>query len=157
MALVRILVDGYSLLHSWRDLAAGKPRHSPAAREALIHLLTLYQDTIGIPITIVFDGMGAPPGVQAPVSSGKLEILFSPAGQTADDIIERAAARFKPYGEIMAVTNDNAERSTVLSLDGMFSSCDNFIQTVKDALKEQDRDIASLNQRERQRFKNPRP
>ena len=28
MAIVRILVDGYSLLHAWRDLAPGEPRHS---------------------------------------------------------------------------------------------------------------------------------
>ena len=28
MALVRILVDGYSLLHNWPELAPGQPRHS---------------------------------------------------------------------------------------------------------------------------------
>ena len=44
MALVRILVDGYSLLHSWPELAPGKPRHSAAARDELIRVLTLYQE-----------------------------------------------------------------------------------------------------------------
>jgi predicted RNA-binding protein with PIN domain len=33
MALVRILVDGYSLLHGWPELAPGAPRHSERARE----------------------------------------------------------------------------------------------------------------------------
>ena len=56
MALVRILVDGYSLLHSWPELAPGKARHSAAARDELIRVLTLYQDTVGTPITIFFDG-----------------------------------------------------------------------------------------------------
>ena len=41
MALVRILVDGYSLLHDWPELAPGKARHSASAREELIQRLKL--------------------------------------------------------------------------------------------------------------------
>jgi len=40
MALVRILVDGYSLLHNWPELAEGAPRHSERARDELIQILT---------------------------------------------------------------------------------------------------------------------
>src|SRR6202012_1723883 len=58
MALVRILVDGYSLLHNWPQLAPGKARHSAEARDELIHILTLYRDASGTPLTIVFDGAG---------------------------------------------------------------------------------------------------
>ena len=75
MALVRILVDGYSLLHNWPELAPGKPRHSMEARDELIRILTLYRDATGTPITIVFDGAGKsrrhgnfpPPGTGNPV------------------------------------------------------------------------------------------
>jgi len=56
MALARILVDGYSLLHAWTELAPGKPRFSAAAREELIHVLTQYHDMTGTPLTVVFDG-----------------------------------------------------------------------------------------------------
>ncbi len=59
MALVRILVDGYSLLHGWPELAEGSPRHSEAARDALVEMLTQYQDACGTPVTIFFDGRGA--------------------------------------------------------------------------------------------------
>jgi predicted RNA-binding protein with PIN domain len=156
MALVRILVDGYSLLHNWQEIAPGKPRHSAAARDELIHRLTLYRDAIGTPITLVFDGSGAPPGTPPPSSTPEMEILYSPPGQTADDVIERAAARFQPFGEVLAVTDDNAERSTVMSFGGMACSCFNFIQTVKDALKEMDHDLANYNRRERSRFKKSR-
>src|SRR5262245_57532350 len=91
MPLVRILVDGYSLLHNWPELAPGMPRHSAAARDELIHWLTLYRDAIGTPITIVFDGAGAPSGTPKPISTPDLEIFYSRAGQTADDVIERVA------------------------------------------------------------------
>ena len=69
MAIVRILVDGYSLLHNWLELAPGKARHSASARDELIQRLKLYQDAIGTPITIFFDGGGAPSGTPAALST----------------------------------------------------------------------------------------
>lgn len=156
MALVRILVDGFSLLHSWPELASGKPRHSAAAREELIHILTLYRDAIGTPITIVFDGSGAPAGTPAAQSTPEMEILYSRAGRTADDIIERVAHRMSSFGEVLAVTDDFAERDTVISMGGMASSCFNFIQTVENTLNEQQRDIKNYNRSERTKFKNSR-
>ncbi len=56
MALARILVDGYSLLHHWPELAPGQPRHSARAREELIYVLTRYYDATATPVTIFFDG-----------------------------------------------------------------------------------------------------
>ena len=59
MALVRILVDGYSLLHNWPELAPGAARHSARAREELVHVLTRYHDATDEPVTVFFDGAGA--------------------------------------------------------------------------------------------------
>src|SRR5664280_2930489 len=82
MALVRILVDGYSLLHNWPELAAGAPRHSEAARDALVEMLTQYQDSTGTPITIFFDGTGARRSKPKNNSGNAVEVLFSNSGQT---------------------------------------------------------------------------
>ena len=153
MALVRILVDGYSLLHNWPELARGKPRHSAAAREELVRILTQYQDASGTPVTIFFDGSGAPPGVPKNESTRPVEVLYSKAGQTADDMIERAAHRFQPYGEVLAVTDDNAERDTVIALGGSASSCSNFILLVESALNDLAEDVTDYNRAERNRFK----
>jgi predicted RNA-binding protein with PIN domain len=150
--LIRILVDGYSLLHSWPELARGRARHSAAAREELIRSLRQYQDAIGTPITIFFDGGGAPAGTPAQHSTPELEILYSRSGQTADQMIERSAHRFAPYGEILAVTNDNAERDMVISLGGLASSCENFIITVENTLAETADELKHHNRRERGRF-----
>ena len=152
MALVRILVDGYSLLHSWPELASGRPRHSAAARDELIRRLTLYQDACGTPITVIFDGGGAPSGTPAASSTPEMEVLYSRRGKTADQMIERAAHRFASYGEVLAVSDDHAERETVSSLGGFVSSCASFIQTVESVLAEQTDDIKHHNRRERHRF-----
>jgi predicted RNA-binding protein with PIN domain len=152
MALVRILVDGYSLLHNWPELAPGRPRHSAAAREELIRRLTLYRDAAGTPVTIVFDGANTDPRLTAVESTPELEILYSRPGQTADDVIERAAYRLAAYGEVMVVTDDHAERDTVIAGGGLASSCLNFIQTVENALAEQHDELKDYNRAERNRF-----
>lgn len=156
MALVRILVDGYSLLHGWPELASGRARHSAAAREELIRQLTLYRDATGTPITVFFDGGGAPSGTPAALSTPEMEVLYSRRGKTADEMIERAVHRFGAYGEVLAVTDDQAERETVISLGGSVCSCDNFIQSVQNALVEQADDIKYHNRRERHRFQRRR-
>ena len=152
MALVRILVDGYSLLHNWPELAPGQPRHSARAREELIQVLTGYQDVTGTPITIFFDGAGAPPGMPPAESPPALEVLFSRAGQTADQMIERAAHRFAAYGEVLAVTDDVAERETVTGLGGLASSCANFIRQVEGARAGMQDALRDFNRAERNRF-----
>ena len=156
MPLVRILVDGYSLLHACPDLAPGQARHSSAAREELIHLLTQYGDATGTPITVFFDGAGAPGGTPRPPSRPEMEILYSKAGQTADDMIERAAHRLSAYGEVLVVTDDHAERDTVQAVGGMTSSCENFLRTVESTLGEMQNQLKQFNEREARRFKRPR-
>ena len=153
MALVRILVDGYSLLHGWPELAPGKPRHSAAAREELINLLTQYHDACGTPITIVFDGASARIAPEGTQSTPEIEVLYSRTGQTADQMIERAVHRLLAYGEVLVVTDDFAERETVLSLGGMASSCVGFIQTVESALADLRRQIKHHNRKERTGFR----
>jgi predicted RNA-binding protein with PIN domain len=156
MALVRILVDGYSLLHNWPELAPGQPRHSAAARDELVFRLTKYRDAIGTPITIVFDGANADRRLSTVESTPEMEILYSRSGQTADDVIERAAHRLQAYGEVLVVTDDYAERDTVIALGGMASSCQSFIRTVESALAEMADHIKTHNRAERNRFRRPK-
>jgi predicted RNA-binding protein with PIN domain len=152
MALVRILIDGYSLLHQWPELAPGQPRHSARAREALIEILTQYQDAAGIPVTVFFDGSGKAASAPRDSATPAVEVLFSHAGQTADDLIERAAHRFQPYGEVMVVTDDRAERDTVTGFGSTTSSCANFIRTIGGALDQLAEELQRYNRSEKKRF-----
>ena len=155
MPLARILVDGYSLLHAWPDLARGKARHSAAAREELIHQLRLYSDSTSTPITVVFDGAGPAPtvAVEAP-STRMMEIIYSKSGQTADDIIERVTAKLVNYGEVLVVSNDFAERDTVVSVGGNVCACDYFIRLIQGTYDDFQKQLQRRNQAELKRFKN---
>src|SRR5262247_1792209 len=151
MAIIRILVDGYSLLHAWPELARGRPRHSTTAREELIRRLQAYQDASGTPITVFFDG-ARPVGTNVATKPSDVEVLYSRSGQTADQMIERVAHRFQPFGEVLAVTDDLAERDTVISLGGAASSCLNFVRAVEAARGELAEDLHAHNRRERNQF-----
>jgi predicted RNA-binding protein with PIN domain len=154
MALLRILVDGYSLLHKWPELAAGAPRHSEAARDALVDMLQHYQDASGTPVTVFFDGTGKRRKPKSDAGPA-VEVLFSSGGQTADDLIERAAHRFQAYGEVLVVTDDFAERDTVSAFGGSVASCGNFIRMIQGALADLQEDLDRHNRTARNAFRRP--
>ena len=83
-------------------------------------------------------------------------MLYSRAGQTADDMIERAAYRLSQLGEVLVITNDFAERDTVNSFGGMAQSCENFLRMMGEANRDMALDLKELNRRERSRFKQTR-
>lgn len=153
MALVRILVDGFSLLHAWGELAPGRPRHSAAAREELVKVLTRYSDACGTPITLIFDGRNTRSGGPREPDPRNVEVHYTQAGQTADAVIERLTHLLRPYGEVLVVSNDNAERDLVLGLGGMASSCENFVRTMEVELGEAAHQLKVHNLRERSRYR----
>lgn len=152
MAIVRILIDGYSLLHAWPDLIRGLAPHSAKARDVLIERLTRYHDATGIPLTVFFDGQGAPAGTPKASSSRGVEVLYSPRGKTADDLIERVAYRMRAFGEVLVVTNDNAERETVAASGAHTQSCEAFAGEVDSLDGQLNKDIRDHNRRERDRW-----
>tara|TARA_Y100001934_G_scaffold271573_1_gene358315 strand:+ start:9265 stop:9840 length:576 start_codon:yes stop_codon:yes gene_type:complete len=156
VAILRILVDGYSLLHAWPDLAKGAPRHSAEARDALIQTLTNYRDAIGTPVSLFFDGGGAPKGTPKDPGDPEMEVIYSPKGKTADDLIERVAYKLAQMGEVLVITNDFAERDTVISFGGMARSCDEFIVDVKGALQDLASTVKHHNRREQSRYRRPK-
>lgn len=155
MALVRILIDGYSLLHNWPELAAGAPRHSERARDALIDMLQQYQDASGTPVTVFFDGQRARYTKHPQAASHVVEVLYSTGGQTADDLIERAAHRFQDYGEVLVVTEDFAERDTVSASGASVASCSNFIRMIDQALGQLQDNLNRHNRAARHSFRRP--
>lgn len=157
MSVVRILVDGYSLLHAWPELAEGQARHSAVAREALVLQLQQYRDSSGTPVTVFFDGAGAPTKTPEAQPLHGVEIIYSKTGQTADDLIERTTHRILPYGEPLVVTDDFAERDTVINLGGSVMRCAEFIRAIGRSRDDLQHDIEEYNRRERARYKKPRP
>jgi len=80
-----IIVDGYNLIHRSPLLRPGPDRTLEEAREKLVNLLAWAVGTGEARFLVVFDGAGAGGKV---AGSGRVEVRYSRAGQTADDVIK---------------------------------------------------------------------
>lgn len=101
---IHILIDGYNLIRKYPPLARVEEAEFSKGREKLLEWLSQYRRKIANPITVVFDGGKGGALVEGRDIYKGIKILYSPQGQTADDIIKRLAK--KEGGKILVVTSD---------------------------------------------------
>jgi len=125
-----LVVDGHSVLFSLPQLAAPHAPASRAARRALIHALQRFQDFSGIGVSVAFDGRGGAGEFRAP---GTLEIRYAGSHQTADAIIEKSVASHPRPSELVVVSGDIQERTTVEALGAKTLSPEGLLDWMRDA------------------------
>jgi predicted RNA-binding protein with PIN domain len=126
-----LLVDGHSVIFAWPDLAEIHQRNTAAARENLVRRLTGLQDSTEWEVAVVFDGRGAKASSDS-VPHG-IAVFYSKSGQTADEIIERLAAKYSATCEVTVATDDHMERTTVEALGGMSMSTEQLLSETNSA------------------------
>ena len=148
---MRVLVDGYSLLHSWKRFTNRKTRsHSlQHKRDALIRILQQYADHTGHRVTLVFDAYAAKHKPDIPEPTPGVEVIYSDKGKTADEAIERTVGEASQPAQILVVTSDNLERTTVESLGARSMSGDLFEMEVNAAVKDLDTLVRRYGPRQR--------
>ena len=105
-----LIVDGHSVIFAWPDLRALHNRRTALARDVLTKRLRDFQDWTGVHVVVVFDGKGK--RVSASSDPHEVQIFYSRAGQTADAIIERLAAKYATRFDIIVATSDRLEQLT---------------------------------------------
>ncbi len=126
-----LLVDGHSVIFAWPDLAEIHRRNTASARENLVRRLTALQDSSEWEVAVVFDGRGAKASSESQPSG--IAVFYSKSGQTADEIIERLAAKYSASCEVTVATDDHMERTTVEALGGMSISTDQLLSEIHTA------------------------
>lgn len=114
----RLIVDGYNVLRSgsrYRHITS--PDYTDdafnTAREQLVNDVI---DFAGrqYEAFIVYDGGGNAYSEGAPETIGRVKVIFSPAGSSADKIIEKLAREGRNNGmEVLVVTSDATIQDTV--------------------------------------------
>jgi hypothetical protein len=141
-----MIVDAHSVIFAWPELRQLHSRRTLLAREALVKALTEYQDVTGIRAVAVFDGQGeTSSGEQLP---GGIQIFYSAAGQTADSIVERLAAKYASEHELIVVTDDIPEQETVTSFGATALSTGLFKQMLEEAEADLQRQIQQRRRQE---------
>ena len=126
-----LLVDGHSVIFAWPDLAEIHRRNTASARENLVRRLTSLQDSSEWEVAVVFDGRGAKASSESEPSG--IAVFYSKSGQTADEIIERLAAKYSASCDVTVATDDHMERTTVEALGGMSISTDQLLSEMDSA------------------------
>src|SRR5574340_158907 len=127
-----VIIDGYNVLYAHPFYGPLARTDLDAARSRLVADLAGFAQ--GGPRTVVvFDGGGNPASDGTPHHLGSLTVIFSPAGTTADTVIEGLAARFRERGDrAVVVTSDSATRDTVLSGTVSVLSSSRFVRDLAD-------------------------
>ena len=137
-----LIVDGHSVIFSWPEIRAMHTRRTSLAREAIIKALTEYQDSTGIHVVAVFDGQGA--RANEATDPGGIQVFYSGADQTADDIIERLVAKYAAHHEITVVTSDRLEQMTVNTFGANWMAAESLPSLLQDSRQTLDRALKNL-------------
>lgn len=112
-AVAHILVDGSNVIHAWPELRSLLRRDKSAAREQLVACLLVLLPEACDRLTVVFDGRGADLVVEHPHGPDSVAVIYTPAGLTADDVIEQLVGRAADPQGCLVATGDQSERATV--------------------------------------------
>ncbi len=109
-----LILDGYNLI--WALDRYREPARSgfDSAREQLVNDALKASGWTGRTIVLVFDAHGSPePERSQSLAGGTVRVIYSAAGNSADDVIERLAARLE--GDLTIYTADFAIQRTALA------------------------------------------
>ena len=126
-----LIVDGHNVIFAWPELRALLARRKSLAREKLVRILTGFQDVSGTRVVAVFDGRGE--SVSEASEPGGIQIFYSPAGKTADDVIERLTANYAKTRDITVATSDTLEQDTATAYGASVISAEGLKALVEDA------------------------
>jgi predicted RNA-binding protein with PIN domain len=116
---VRLVVDGYNVVHAWRDLRELLETSLELARDRLIGRLSVYRQVTGEEVTVVFDAHRTAALRDREELRDGVRVVFSRSGRSADHVIERLAYRARDAGEpLLVATSDGFQRDMVRGVGG---------------------------------------
>lgn len=103
-----IVIDGYNLIRQSSTLAGIDARNLQKGREALLNRLAAYKAVKGYKITVVFDAWKSDNLYEERDKAKGINIIYSKAGEEADEVIKRMSANLREGGIIITADNDIA-------------------------------------------------
>ena len=98
----------------------------------------------GVRVVAVFDGKGIKLRGKAP---GAIQVFYSAAGRTADDIVERLVAKYASEHDITVATSDLAEQQTALAFGAYTVTAESLRDILADARAELTRQLKARRKR----------
>lgn len=112
-----LFIDGYNLLGALGKRTSKPLTGGAGAREALISRLSLYSQSKGHPVTVVFDAWQEPTGLEHHEHRTGVKVVFTKRGERADQVLQRLA---REYGRGCAVVSSDLEIIQTAKSHGAF-------------------------------------
>jgi predicted RNA-binding protein with PIN domain len=104
-----ILIDGYNVIRNTPSLLAAHERSAAVGREALLtQVVATYRHTPHTAV-VVFDGDGASERTEAVPRTGRIRVIYTARGHSADDTLVRLSAEAQATGKRVKVVTDDGE------------------------------------------------
>ena len=145
MARRILIVDGHSVIFAWPELRRMHEVRTASARDAVVRLMTEYQDATEEHVVVVFDGKSGKTSQDS--MPGGIQVFYSKAGQTADEVIERLVAKYGESHDITVATADLMEQQTVVSFGALAVSPETLLARLEEARGDLQRRLAAYRSR----------
>lgn len=129
--LKNILVDGYNVINQWDELRRLKDENLEDARDKLIEMLQEYAAYKGCSISVVFDAHMVQGTVEKHEKVGRINVVFTKEGETADCYIERTVNQLAKTGTVAVVTSDYLEQRITLQMGGIRITPKEFLHEIE--------------------------
>jgi predicted RNA-binding protein with PIN domain len=121
---VVLVVDGYNIAHrAWADATAADQR------ERLGIAVTALTRRLGCEVVLVFDGAGS--GPRAPLRRGSVRVLFSDAGEEADEVVVREVEGRSKRVPVVVASSDAWVREHAGNLGAVVVSAETLVSVIK--------------------------
>lgn len=143
------------MIHRWPELATVAKRDRAAARILLRQRLAPIHDGGNVRVTIVFDGRGPELALEHPTGEPSYSVIYTPAGTTADDVIEQMVANSAQPSQCCVATEDNAERETIRAAGAIAMDAQGLADWCERSRGDQERAAAHLRAENAKAWKRP--
>lgn len=148
-----LIIDGSNIMNAWPELRRVLKQDRNAARSRLSLMLSTIHDVEQIKVVIVFDGRGDDLQAEMPSQQPTFIHLHTPAGVTADDVIERLVGQASDPQNYHVATDDRAEQQTITAAGARVISSAELVAWVERAEQRQHAQVSGLRRKNDQEWR----
>lgn len=105
-----ILIDGYNVIHAWKELSDIAARDMAGAAGRLMDIVSNYSGIVGVETILVFDAYKVANHQTEVLDYHNIKVVYTKTAETADRYIERYAHENGKKYDITVITSDGVEQ-----------------------------------------------
>ena len=129
-------MDGYNVIHSWKELNELSEVDFGAARDKLADILSNYQGYKNNIIILVFDAYKVKGGKGEVSKYHNIYIVYTKEAETADQYIEKTVHRIGRQYQVTVATSDRLEKIIILGQGAHRISAQGLKEEVEQTMQE---------------------